>query len=88
MFVTKEESVYMRYLHQDKGLSCNQILKRFPQYSRATTCRHMKRPIDHNVFDHRVNNSARPKKLTERDERNIMHPLHRLRISSGSFTAK
>ena len=67
----------MRNLHQDKGLSCNQILRRFSQYSKANICRHMKRPIDHNVFDRRVTNPGRPKKLTER-----------LRISIGSFTAK
>ena len=48
----------------------------------------MKRPIDHNVFDRRVNNPCRPKKLTERDERNIIRAVHRLRISIGSFTAK
>ena len=78
----------MRYLHQDEGLSCNQILRRFSQYSKATICRHMKRPIDHNVFDRRVNNPCRPKKLTERDERNIICAVHCLIISIGSFTAK
>ena len=88
MFVTKEESVYIQYLQQGKGLSCNQILRRFPQYSKATICRHMKRPIDHTVFDRCVNNPGRPKKLTERDERNIIRAVHHLRISIGSFTAK
>ena len=48
----------------------------------------MKKPIDHNVFDRRVNNPGRPKKLTERDERNIIPAVHRLRISIGFFTAK
>ena len=88
MFVTKEKSVYMQYLHQDKGLSGNQTLGRFPQYSKATICWHMKKPIDHNVFDRHVNNPGRPKKLTELDERNIIRAVHRLRISIGSFTAK
>ena len=78
----------MRYLHQDKVLSCNQILRRFPQYSKATICRHMKRPIDHSVFDRRVDNPVRPKELTERDERNIIRAVHHLRISIGSFTTK
>ena len=32
------------------------------------------------MFDRRVNNPARPKKLTESDERN-MHAVHHLRIS-------
>ena len=88
MFVTKEEWVYMQYLHQEKELSFNQILRRFLQYSKATICRHMKSPIDHNVFDRRVNNPGRPKKLTERDERNIIRAVHHLRTSIGSFTAK
>ena len=88
MFVTKDKSVYMQYLHQDKGLSGNQTLGRFPQYSKATICWHMKKPIDHNVFDRHVNNPGRPKKLTELDERNIIRAVHRLRISIGSFIAK
>ena len=65
MFVTKEKSVYMQYLHQDKGLSGNQILGRFPQYSKATICWHMKKPIDHNVFDRHVN--------TQVDQRNLQN---------------
>ena len=88
MFLTKEKLVYMRYLHQDKGLSCNQILISFLQYSKVTTCRHMKRFVDHNVFDRRFDNPGRPKKLTERNERNIIRAVHHLRISTGSFTAK
>ena len=48
----------------------------------------MKRPIDHNMFEHRINNPGRPKKLTESDEKNIIRAGHHLRISIGSFTAK
>ena len=88
MYVTKEDSIYMRYLNQDKGMSCNQIMRRCPQFSKATACRHMKRSINHNVFDKRIKNSGRPKKLTKRYERNIMRAVHRLRISIGSLTAK
>ena len=60
----------------------------FPQFSKATVCRHMKRPINHNVFNTRTKNPERPKKLTKRHERNIICAVHRLRISIGSFTAK
>ena len=56
MNVTKEGSIYMQYLNQDKGLSCNQIMRRFPQFSKATVCRHVKRPINHNVFDKQIKN--------------------------------
>ena len=48
----------------------------------------MERPIHHNMFDRRVNNPGRPKKLIERDEKNIIRAMHRVRISIGSFTAK
>ena len=88
MYVTKEESIYMRYLNQDKGLSCNQIMRCFSQFSKATVCRDVKRPINHTVFDKQIKNQGRPKKLTMRDERNIISAVHRLRISTGSFTAK
>ena len=69
MYVTKEESIYMQYLNQDKGLSCNQIMRRFPQFCKTTVCRHMKRPVNQNVFDKRIKNLGRSKKLTKRDER-------------------
>ena len=88
MYVTKEKSIYMRYLNQDKRLSCNQIMIRFLQFSKTTVCQHMKRRINHNVFDKRIKNSGRPKKLTKRDEKYIIRAVHRLRISIGSFTAK
>ena len=48
----------------------------------------MKKPIDHNVFDSRINSPVSPKKLTEHDERNIIRAVHPWRISIGSLTAK
>ena len=44
--------------------------------------------MNHNVFDKRIKNPRRPKKLTKHDERNIIRPVHCLRIFIGSFTAK
>ena len=32
MYVTKEKSIHMQYLHQDKGLSCNQIMRRLKRW--------------------------------------------------------
>ena len=46
------------------------------------------KPINHNIFDKRIKNPGRPKKLTKHDERNIIRPVHYLRIFIGSFTAK
>ena len=48
----------------------------------------MKTPINHNVFDKRIKKPGRPKKITKRNESNIIRAVRRLRISIGSFTAK
>jgi hypothetical protein len=62
-YVPKETSIYMRYLFQDKGLRGNELLKRFPKYSKATIYRHAKLPINEvATFDKRKHNKGRPKK--------------------------
>lgn len=88
-YVTANVSVYMRYLYQDKGLRGAKLLQRFPDYSKATVYRHAKRPIDQagNLHDRRKFNKGRPRKLTIRDERNLVRQLHRCRILYGAFTA-
>ena len=59
VYVAKETSIYMRYLFQDKGLRGNELGKRFPKYSKATICRHAKRPIDKVAsFDKRKHNKG------------------------------
>ncbi len=67
-YFPKETSIYMRYLFQDKGLRGNELLKRFPKYSKATIYRHAKLPInDVATFDKRKHNKGRPRKLSIRD---------------------
>ena len=82
-YVPKETSIYMRYLFQDKGLRGNELLKRFPKYSKATIYRHAKLPINEvATFDKRKHNKGRPRKLSIRDERNIIrHLVYKLNIT-------
>ena len=71
-YVPKETSIYMRYLFQDKGLRGNELLKRFPKYSKATIYRHAKLPInDVATFDKGKHGKGRPRKLSIRDESNV-----------------
>ena len=87
-YVPKETSIYMRYLFQDKGLRGNELLKRFPKYSKATIYRHTTQPIDEvTSFDKRKHNKGRPRKLSIREERNIMRHLRICRTTVRSFSA-
>ena len=87
-YVPKETSIYMRHLFQDKGLRGNELLKRFPKYSKATIYRHTKLPInDVATFDKRKHNKGRPRKLSIRDERDIIRHLRLCRTTIGYFSA-
>ena len=88
-YVPIETSIYMRYLFQDKGLRGNELLKRFPKYSKATIYRHAKLPInDVATFDKGKHNKGRPTKLISiRDERNIIRHLRLCRTTIGYFSA-
>ena len=86
--VPKETSIYMRFLYHDKGVKGNELLKAFPNYSKATIYRHAKLPFDENhPFDKRKLNKGRPRKLTVRDERNLVRQLRIYRETMGSFGA-
>ena len=56
--------MYMRFLHQEAGLSTKEIKSRFPQHKTRSIDRHAKiqKPMDR--FDKRKNNKGRPRKLT------------------------
>ena len=72
----------------DKGVKGNELLKAFPNYSKATIYRHAKLPFDENhPFDKRKLNKGRPRKLTVRDERNLVRQLRIYRETMGSFGA-
>ncbi len=57
-YVPKETSIYMRYLFQDKGLRGDELLKRFPKYSKATIYRHAKLPCQLTMSRHLTNAST------------------------------
>lgn len=86
--VSKETSIYMRYLYQDKGVKGSKLLEAFPKYSKATIYRHAKLPLHEiNSFDKRKQNKGRPRKLTIRDERNLVRELRKCRATIGSFSS-
>ncbi len=87
--VPKERSIYMRYLFQEKGVCARKLLEAFPVYSKATIYRHAKLPINETAsLDRRGQNKGRPRKLTDRDERNLVRELRKCRASVGSFSAR
>eukprot|EP00794_Sanderia_malayensis_P010595 gene10595-11716_t len=83
-------SIHWRYLHQDQNKTWREIsgVKKYGKYSKATICRHMKRPIEDTTVDKRKNNKGRPPKLTVRDKRNILRQVEILRRDYGYFTTK
>jgi len=86
--VPRDVSIYIRYLYQDGGVCGSDLLRRFPEYSKATIYRHAKKSIADEDNDKRKANKGRPRKLSLRDERNLIRQLHICRRTIGSFSAK
>ena len=88
MPVPVKTSLYMRYLFQDKGVKGRQLLKTFPNCSKSMIYRHVQLPIDAgDQQDKRICNKERPRKLTAREERNLVRELQKLRATVGLFSA-
>ena len=85
--VTMKESLYIRFLHVEEGVPVSELMKRFPGYSRATIFRYMKRPVN-SPFNKRRLKKGRPKKLSIRDEQNIVRQISRMRSKIGPFILK
>ena len=65
-------SIHLKYLHQDKDLKENELLKRYPMHSKATIYRHVSKPIkikDNGVHINTNKKRGRPSKLTSRKRR-------------------
>ena len=81
--VPSEVSIHWRYLHQDKGLSWKEIhedrKRGYHKFSKATICRHMKKPIGEDPVDKRKFNKGQPRKLDDRDRRRIIRQVQILR---------
>ena len=86
--VSTRASMYMRFLHQEAGVTVKEIKRRFPQYKVRSIYRHAKSKQTLDPTDQRKTNKGRPRKLTVRDERAMIRAVHRLRKETSSFTAK
>ena len=84
-----EHSVQIRLAYQVSGLRGDKLLERFRKYCKATIYKHAKMEICGKVeHDKRKSNRGRPRKLSERDSRQIIRKIAELRNTDGSFTSK
>ena len=81
--------MHIRYLYHDLGLKGKDLLKKYPQYSKASIYRHAKKPIGEKR-DCRIKNpkAGRPPKLTPRDIRSLERQIKVLRETTGYFAIK
>uniref|UniRef100_A0A7M5WW91 Transposase Tc1-like domain-containing protein n=1 Tax=Clytia hemisphaerica TaxID=252671 RepID=A0A7M5WW91_9CNID len=84
------DSIKLAVLHQEQGVSCYELTKRFgKKILERTIYRHAKKPLDQlsNNVDRRTKNPGRPKKVDARRERIILRSLKKLCTESVAFTA-
>ena len=87
--ITLEHSCQIRTLYQISGVHGKALLNMFPQYSKAQIYVHARKPINGEpVFDRRKINKGRPRIFLQRDLRNMVRTIPKLRKSTGSFTSK
>ena len=91
--ITPEKCAYITYLVKDKGFKITEICKK-TGISRATIYRIKKsKDFSKNTSNRtqrnitKKNKRGRPKKLSDRDERNIIRSIKVLRQSKGNFSA-
>ena len=80
-------SIYVRYLHQDKGEDLKDLILRYSEYSKTSFHRHSKLPIGVNQKDGRYQNKGRKRLLSDRGNRKIIQCSHELRDTVGNFTS-
>lgn len=80
-------SVYIRFLHKEQNMGIAKICKMFPEYPKGTLYVHMKKDLMQEHCDKRKNNTGRPRKTNDRDERKIVQTLKKLRSTVGTFTS-
>jgi transposase len=87
--IPQEHSAQIRAAYQLSKVRGKELLKLFPQYSKAAVYKHAKKPLNGDpVFDKRKLNKGRPKKLSIQDERRILRTVPKLRMEVGNFTSK
>ena len=81
-------------MYQDKGIRGKELLNRYPKLSKATkkdeTCdtKPAKKPVADKTVDKRKHNHGRPRKISPRNKRLILHQIPILQEQYGSFTIK
>jgi len=88
MKINIKTSALLRALHQEAGVPCAELVRRYPQYSRRSIYRHARKSEDTSLEDRRKHNKGRPRILSVREERLIIRTLMNLRRHRASFTAK
>ena len=87
--VSLEHSAIIRAAYQLSNIRGANLLKMFPQYSKASIYKHAKKPLNGEAArDKRKQNKGRPRKLSLQDKRSIVRSLKSLREKEGSFTSK
>ena len=89
--IGERTSLLLRILHQQHGVSCYQLVKRFGnKYSGRSVYRHAKKPLDadEQATDRRRFNKGRPRKLSLKEERIIIRTLKILREEAHEFSSK
>lgn len=83
-----EVSLLLRYLHQELGETLKRLTELYPQYTKTTIHRHMKKPMaEVSGRDKTGGNGGRPSKGDERDKRKLVSALMKLRETEGNFSA-
>ena len=81
-------SIYLRYLRQHAKLTGDELVRKFPQYSRRSIYRHSGLPVGAPYRDKRKQNPGRPKSISEREGRHVISCLKQLRRrDEGVFTS-
>lgn len=80
--IDEAKSVLLRALHQDWGISCRELAKRYPEHAVRSIFRHATSKKE-NATDKRKMNTGRPKKLDGRDEEKIVMTVQELEREQG-----
>lgn len=89
--ISAEFRLYVRFLHQEKGVSVAELKKRYPEVSLRSLYRHAKSKKKINETketNSKKKRTGRPKKISPRDERQIIRTVYRLRKRPGPFSSK
>ena len=84
--MTTQQSATMNILHNVNKLSIRQIHEKFPKFSLSTVFRHATQASDN--LPEKKKKSGQARKVTERDERELIRVLKKLRKTDGSLTSK